>query len=45
MLKGKDNTWFFDEQKIAMKLWKYNYQLEVEFGVSFRGPNPSLADK
>jgi len=28
-----------------MKLWQYDYQLEVEFGVFFRGPNYSLADK
>lgn len=29
---------------MAMKLWQYYYWLEVEFGVSFTGPNCCLAD-
>ena len=33
---------FFADQKITIKLWKYNHRSEVEFGVSFRGPNTSL---
>lgn len=36
---------FFAEQKITIKLWKYNHRLEVEFGVSVRGPNSSLTDR